>query len=297
MIKLLALTLIFFLSNSLADILTSTYNIKWLGYSKQRENIAISEMLHNANRDLVLVQEVVAPPVDIQTDDKLIKGDREVLSFFTEMEKRGYSYVLSSEDTGTGDKIHYNSSATEWFVAFYSPEKLTLLEHGFIASDRSNHDDYERVPYWFNFQEISSGMDFIIISTHLKPGKGKKERARRYHELTSIFNWVEKQKTISDEKDYIVLGDMNIYDCNRLDKHLIDGFIRANKDCLNSNLKMNEPYDQVLYSDFSNVVHYEVIDMYKIFKIDRSTSNKEVVARYSDHHPVFFTIASEDDDD
>lgn len=269
--RILTFIVIFFYTTVYADVLTSTYNIKWLGYSKQRDNAAIAQMLSDAKRDLVFIQEVVAPPINVQTNDILIKADDEVSIFFNEMSKRGYSYVLSPEDTGTGKTIHKNSSATEWFVAFYNPQKLVLLNSGYIAPDRSDNADFERVPYWFAFREISSKMDFVVVSTHLMPGKGKRQRLRRYHELNSIFTWINERKHSQTEKDFIVLGDMNVYDCDTLDTHLKDGFKRANTDCLASNLKMNEPYDQVLFTNYSNVSDYEVVDMYKVFDINRST--------------------------
>lgn len=289
-------------SNSLVNneqevIKASSFNIKWLGYSKKRDNVGIAKMLSEHDRDLVIIQELVAPPIPMQMPNKLIKADKEVLAFFEAMEDEGYSYILSEEDTGTGNKIHSNSAATEWFVAFYKEDKLSPIKQGYIASDRSNHDDYERVPYYFTFK-TNTGMDFVIISTHLKPGKGKKDRKRRYHELNSIFSWITDVSTASTERDFIVLGDMNVYDCERLDSYLVEGFIRANTECLNSNLKMTEPYDQVLYvNEYTKINGYQVLNLYDTFEIPKETKNKEVIAKYSDHHPVFFNIVSEVDDD
>ena len=228
-------------------------------------------------------------------------GDNEVRLFFEAMQKEGYSYILSEEDTGTGNKIHMNSARTEWFVTFYKKNKLSLLHSGFIAEDRSNNDNYERVPYYTYFKDISvpdSTMDFVIISTHLQPGKAKSKRIRRYQELNSIINFVDKIEKSNNERDFIILGDMNVYDCKTLDENLSSGFIRANSQCLNSNLKRSEPYDQVLYNKkFTSIENYEVIDMYEIFDIPKSTPNKQVIAKYSDHHPVFFDIVKENDDD
>lgn len=281
-----------------SNINAATFNIKWLGYSKERDNEGIAKMFSDTNRELVLIQELVAPPVPITVSStKTIKADPEVTKFFNAMEQQGYSYILSEEDTGTGDKIHKNSSATEWFVAFYKKDKLALVDNGFIANDRSNHDDYERVPYYFMFK-TNNGIDFVVVSTHLKPGKLKKDRKRRYHELSSILSWVKYSTSQTSERDYIILGDMNIYDCNTLDSNLNYGFVRANTECLNSNLKMTEPYDQVLYiPEYTSISNYEVVDMYKRFNVSNSIPNKEMIAEYSDHHPVFFEILQEDDND
>jgi len=49
-----------------------------------------------------------------------------------------------------------------------------------------------------------------IISTHLKLGDSKAEKKRRYHELKSIFDNEKKEIFSSSEKDYIILGDMQI---------------------------------------------------------------------------------------
>lgn len=292
----LLLTVLFNTSN--ADVRAGTYNIKWLGYSKERDNTGIARMLSDGNRDVVFIQELVSPPVPVKTSTgKIIKADSESTAFFNAMKAEGYESVLSNEDTGTGDKIHINSSATEWFVAFYKPSKLTLINSGYIEDDRSNHDDYERVPYYFTFKSID-GSDFTVVSTHFKPGNSDDEVERRYHELSSLTDWVYEKTLDSDEKDYIVLGDMNVYDCDILKRELRNTFTVANTECLNSNLKMTKPYDQVLYlKQYSNISNYTVIDMYEVFNIPRDTPNKEVIAKYSDHHPVFFTIISDGDDD
>ena len=56
--------------------------------------------------------------------------------------------MLSEEDTGTGKNNHKNGSATEWCVAFYNPVNVQVVDDlpgGFLAKQRSNHNDYERV--------------------------------------------------------------------------------------------------------------------------------------------------------
>ena len=75
------------------------------------------------------------------------------------MQAQGYAYLLSEEDTGTKDRIHLINSATEWWVSFYRPEQVQPapdLPVGFLAEDRSDHPDYERVPYAFGFRTPNS---------------------------------------------------------------------------------------------------------------------------------------------
>ncbi len=296
--KALLIMTVLFAGDLSADINVSTFNIKWLGYSKTRDNVGIAKMLSDGKRDVVFIQELVAPPHPVKvTDTKTIKADKEVTAFFDAMRAEGYEYILSSEDSGTGDKIHTNSAATEWFVAFYKSDKLSLVDSGFVAEDRSNNDDYERVPYFFTFK-VNDGMDFTAVSMHLQPGKKQADADRRYHELKTLVSWVFTQAAKGPERDYILLGDMNVYDCDVLDRRLDDLFVRANKECLNSNLKRTEPYDQVLFIEaYTDISDYAVIDLYETFSIPSSTQNKEVIAKYSDHHPVFFTVVGMGDDD
>ena len=103
-------------------------------------------------------------------DGTSAKPDKEAAAFFNEMERLGFKYWLSEEDSGTGDAIHLNSTATEWWVVFYNSSRGTIasdLPHGFLAADRSNHPDYERVPYAFSFRTKENGSDFVLINVHL----------------------------------------------------------------------------------------------------------------------------------
>src|SRR3972149_6430170 len=79
----------------------------------------------------------------------LIQPDDESAAFFDAMKNQGFEYLLSSEDTGTGDQIHSSGTSTEWWGTFFKPSRVSPandIPSGFLADDRSNHDDYERVP-------------------------------------------------------------------------------------------------------------------------------------------------------
>ena len=138
----------------------------------------------------MVVQELVAPPfAGNYPDGSAYKPDKEAQVFFEAMNAHGFDYILSEEDTGTNDTIHVNSTATEWWVCFYKPdivEPAPNLPHGYLASDRSNHKYYERVPYAFAFRTLESGTDFVLVPVHLKPCDGSTAKERRQHELASI---------------------------------------------------------------------------------------------------------------
>ncbi len=146
----------------------ASFNIQFLGSSARRHNEGLAGLV--GDQDIVLVQELVAPPFagsfppNPDGTVEPFKPDPQAAAFFEAMRSRGFSWVMSEEDTGTGDRIHLNSTATEWWVAFYKPQAAapaTDLPGGFLASDRSNHPDYERVPFAFPFRNCSGTLDLV----------------------------------------------------------------------------------------------------------------------------------------
>ena len=73
-------------------------------------------------------------------------------------------------------------------------------------------------------------MDFVLISVHLKPGSSGSEEQRRKHELSAIASWIEDQD--EHEKDFIILGDMNIYDAEELADATPAGYLSLNDECV-----------------------------------------------------------------
>lgn len=169
-----------------------SFNIQFLGHFKKKDDASLADILKNY--DIVVIQELVAPPYEGKfPDDTDYTPDAEAAEFFDAMDSLGFKYVLSEEDTGTNNEIHKNTSATEWWVAFYMDDKVDPavdLPSGFLADDRSNHDDYERVPYAFAFKTEDEKMDFVLISVHLKPGDSNADQSRRKHELETIASWM-----------------------------------------------------------------------------------------------------------
>tara|TARA_R110002012_G_scaffold137042_3_gene291531 strand:- start:62609 stop:63298 length:690 start_codon:yes stop_codon:yes gene_type:complete len=226
------------------------------------------------------------------------------------MATQGFSFVLSPEDTGTRDRIHTGSTGTEWFITFYKPNRVkpdATLATEFLAEDRSNNPDYERVPYATGFK-VGNGPDFVLISVHLMPGAH--EENRRLHELASIAGWIEKQT--GPEKDFIILGDMNIEDCEELAAILPASFVSLNDTCLPTNTNLNgpKPYDHVLYrpANSSEILpKFSVINLIKAAEPFWDTSRGAFPGNpydhntfrqyYSDHHPVVFEISLDQGDD
>ena len=103
-----------------------SFNIQFLGNSKDRDNNALASILNPY--DIVVVQELVAPPYPgMFPNGESFRPDPEAAKFFNAMRELGFEYILSEEDTGTGDEIHSNGTSTEWFVTFFRPTVLRKL--------------------------------------------------------------------------------------------------------------------------------------------------------------------------
>lgn len=292
-----------------------SFNIQFLGNSTRRDDDALAAVLEDF--DIVVVQELVAPPYPgVFPDGSRFRPDAEASEFFAAMQARGFAFLLSEEDTGTGERNHQNSSATEWWVVFYRPGRVYPaydLPAGYLALDRSNHPDFERVPYAFPFRSNGGTVDFVLISVHLMPGASDRNADRRQQELAAIAAWIEDQETL--EGDFIVLGDMNIEDAEELADALPAGFVSLNARCLptNTNVRNPKPYDHVLINPVTTTevdveFGFQVVDLVEAMGPFWTSATQPYPGRpydhnrfrlvYSDHHPVTFQLAlpARDDD-
>jgi len=289
-----------------------SFNIQFLGNSPVRDDAALASIL--ADYDVVVIQELVSPPYSgTFPNGDPFKPDPQSAEFFDEMESLGFDFVLSEEDTGTGDHIHRNGSATEWWVAFFKSATVHVaadLPSGFLAADRSNNDDYERVPYAFAFRTSDESLDFVLISVHLKPGAS--ERGRRRHELTTIAAWIDAHD--QTEKDFIILGDTNIENAEELATATPGGYLSLNDECRPTNTNVNgpKPYDHIMFNtthtgEIDRHVDCRVVDLIDAMREwwDASMGSypgepyghNRFRKYYSDHHPVVFRLARTVDDD
>lgn len=305
-----------------SSLALSSFNIQFLGLFTARDHLALATILRDF--DIVVVQELVAPPFAANfPDGSPFKPDQEAAEFFNAMTALGFAYRLSVEDTGTGSVNHTNSSATEWWVVFYKAGRVEIaddLPTEFLADDRTDHEHYERVPHAFAFRTVDDRLDFVLLSVHLKPGSGAAAKARRQEELTAIAEWVDDHDV--KEKDFIILGDMNIEDCDELQSATPPEFSSLNEKCVATNTNVNgpKPYDHVMYrpaftKEIDKAFDFRVFNLIEAMRpfwnstdpypggsvnpigLPAYDHNKFRVF-YSDHHPVVFKMTvSETDDD
>ena len=289
-----------------------SFNIQFLGHFQSKENVLLAELLKDY--DLVVVQELVAPPVDgAYKDGVTFKKDLEAAAFADAMTAEGFNYRLSDEDTGpTGNRTA--STASEWWIVFYKNDKVrpdSTRAYGFVSSPLAGNPDLDRVPYAFPFKSVKGNSTFTFIPVHLRPGEKAADRARRQTELNTLFNWVSSQTETN--KDFYVLGDFNIYKNTEFTSFEQQDFRSLNASCQFTNTKVYEsqskgkPYDHVFYRTASveDLVpnSFAVIDLMaeliKIApdKVSTTYNHDEFRQRFSDHLPIQFKIVSGKDSD
>lgn len=281
-----------------------SFNIQFLGNFKNRNDSALADLVKAY--DIVVIQELVAPPVSgIYPNGDAYAADMEAERFMECMTQNGFQFVLSDEDTGTGKDIHKYSAATEWWIAFYKADKVNPVKElpsGFLAEDRSDHPDFERVPYAFSFETKDENYDFVLISVHLKPDKNG--YLRRKQELNAIYNWIDIADSI--EKDFFILGDMNIYNSVELDSLLIPEYRSLNEACGITTTNTNnggKPYDHVFYRpEFSSTELQKELQIINLvdtmdyyWKDTIAYPGKPYIhnvfrTRFSDHNPILFYL-------
>jgi hypothetical protein len=208
-----------------------SFNIKWLGHYKNRDNRSLARVLRGC--DLVVVQEMVAPPWTVRVDEagmqKELKGDAESAGFVAAMAEEGFDGTwLSEEDTGP-NRNHTAGPASEWNILFYRSSKVEEardLPHGFIDYPLAKNPLHDRVPYAFAVRskdEEGGQVDLVLISVHLhasnyQKGDLQSSMARRILQFSGISSWINdmKKNHPSSERDFYVMGDTNIENSEEL---------------------------------------------------------------------------------
>lgn len=285
-----------------------SFNIKFLGSSKSKENEKLTELLNPF--DLVIVQELVSPPYSgVYPDGEAFQGDEESATFFDLMSAKGFKHYLSYEDTGK-KKNHTSASQSEWFVVFYRPEllKADSSRCQFISNPLVANPVFDRVPFRFQFSTLDKTLDFSIINVHLASAESADEE--RKAELQSIETYARSQ--YSNEKDFIVVGDMNIQSQSEFQHVLPAKWESLNDECRATNLAAarnpdnQKPYDHVVYypeftaNDLDLEYDLQILNIYEQFYPNWAAQNASSAASsswvtsfgavFSDHYPVTFRL-------
>lgn len=291
-----------------------SFNIKWLGHYKAKENQILAEILKD--KDLVVVQELVDPPLSgVYPDGQSFVKDDEAASFVLEMKKVGFSYWLSTSDSGKKGN-HKIGSSDEWGIVFYKPTILkadSTRFFGFVDSPLVLHPVFDRVPFVFPFKTVKGNSTFSIVNVHLTQGESSSAEMQRLAQLDFLAQWINRQKEIN--KDFLIVGDCNIYDSTELvmlKKYAIES--------LNANLvpttasiygvnKKGNPFDHVFYTPFTTEDLRSrtsaVMDLMISLKLLNLPNLQGIIPfdanlfsqRFSDHFPITWQMISGRDKD
>jgi len=227
--------------------------------------------------------------------------NRESSDFLGHMQSLGLHLALLPKDTGRGETIHSTGPSTEWFACFYKGTVLLAddLPHGFLAEDRSANPLYDRAPYATAFRTVDGRFDFVLINAHLKAAVN--DAAGRHEELQAVAAWIGDHD--QQEKDFLVLGDMNIQSAAELDACLPPGFRSLNSACVRTNLSTHaKPFDHVMLrpqftTEVDDSFGFRVVDLIAAMVPFWSGpdpypgspySGQPFPQFFSDHHPVAF---------
>ncbi len=317
-----------------------SFNIQWLGSRLHRRNTELAGLIKNC--DAIVIQELVAPPWDVTIVNpsgvqETIAGDQQSADFVTAMAAVGFDGV-SLGPNRTSPKVEVSNGTTaEWPLLFFKKKKIKLapaLPSGFLAPQIAGHPIYSRVPYAFALSSVASGLDFVLISVHLRPTSSDESKlyskARRIAEFQLIADWIDWQKENhrSHERDFFVLGDMNVEDLEEYEGFfgkfsdalgpVVDEVISAEgvksrvrklpfkslnfsgNSLFATNVLMTKPYDHIMYNtkDLSVklVDRLEIIDMATSLRMADFPSYRDFIEVYSDHNPIRMQIMTTDGD-
>jgi endonuclease/exonuclease/phosphatase family metal-dependent hydrolase len=277
-----------------------SFNIKFLGQGNKKQYQPLADLLKDY--DLVLVQELVSAPMDMLYPGYRLPGTPQARAFFNLMEDHRFAYALSQAKTGPTTNTT-NGSASEYFVAFYKPDVLRydLAASGFVTQPLVANPVFDRVPWTFHFTTRDGTLDFAATDVHLAADAGAAQQRRI--ELRAIADHVSG----APERDQLILGDMNMQDCDELRDALPSGYRSLNAACLATNVgRTGKPFDHLLYRPQYTAPdidpdHFVPLDLVGLMRSTWDATDEPYPgdgtfnvatygAYYSDHKPVEFRM-------
>ncbi|MEW6722510.1 MAG: endonuclease/exonuclease/phosphatase family protein [Candidatus Micrarchaeota archaeon] len=157
-------------------------------------------------------------------------------------------------------------------------------------------DLFQREPFLARFEAVTGDFDFVLITIHTDPDETPQE-------LSDMALVVEDAKThFPDEKDFIILGDLNA-DCTYLSAAKASAleirnstFTWAVPDEADTTTKTtNCAYDRII---FGADTQENYAGEWGVFRFDQEyTLNQTFTEQVSDHYPVFadFKVSGDSD--
>ena len=289
-----------------------SFNIKWLGHYTRKKHQALANMM--ADYDMVIVQELMDPPVALQLPGRSIEADEHSAQFFQFMEGHGFRWALSESGTGKPEPPG-GGNAQEWPAVFYRDDEVRFVDEqsSFLSSQTIENTVFDRVPYAFHFAAHDGSMDFTVINSHLTQGRSSVNATERQAELNAIARWCAQTTAATNERDFLIVGDLNLKDQVETMALLPAGFAALNSNGTSttmSNTNGGSPYDNVLYQTSATAndlvlgnSQFTVLDLRVLANTHWDVpgsppTGDDFSILFSDHKPVVFEMryGAQDDD-
>lgn len=231
------------------DLVIGSFNIEVFGVTKMsnpKVKDALVEIINDY--DIIAIQEI---------RDKSGTAFRELMDALPE-----YDYVIS-------DRLGRTSSKEQYAFIF----KRVNVTKAQVYPDDS--DRFEREPY-MAFIEVAD-FDFVLIQVHTKPDDAQ-------YEIRALQSVVEYAKSVYQDKDIFIVGDLNA-DCSYFDGgELKDYYWWIDEDEDTTTSQTDCAYDRIisLYKYSKDFVYGCGVD-----RIDEDeATNIELLQAISNHFPV-----------
>src|SRR4030095_8995417 len=188
------------------------------------------------------------------------------------------------------------TASKENYAFIFNTEKIQLINgSNYTFTDLPNgtsEDLFQREPFVAEFK--SGKFDFVLITIHTDPGETPQELG----DLPLVLS--DAQARFPDEKDFIMLGDMNA-DCSYLKQS--DNISLRNSsytwivpDSADTTTKSTDcTYDRIIILDPSKE---DYLGSWGIFRFDQAYGiNQSLTEEVSDHYPVWSVFSTANDSD
>ena len=254
------------LPKSRETIIIANFNIQVFGKAKVRKTDVMVILAKTITQfDIVAVQEI---------RDKSGTAIRE-LEHAVDTMGTDYEYII-------GPRLGRTSSK-EQYAFMYNTKTITAGE-SYTFNDQA--DFFRRDPFIAQFHANNGRYDFVLITLHTDPD----DATREINTIPMVVR--DAQNHFPDEKDFIILGDLNA-DCKYFDEDDPASPLRNPEfmwlitNDMDTNLaKSSCTYDRIVITAMSTTEDYT--GQSGVFRFDTVfSSTPNMAKKVSDHYPVY----------
>lgn len=257
------------------QIRVGAFNIQVFGKAKRSKPEVMEVLVNIAHEfDVLVVQEV--RDASLQTADEFLRQINDQADLTYEMFE--------------GPRLG-RSNSKEQYVLYYIPSRVQLT---FADVVEDPQDQFERPPLLAKMR--AGNFDFTLVAIHIKPDDAEDE----LQALAQVADALLAEDP--DEKDVIVLGDLNAdgsyFNEDRIETvFLPDTYHVVIDNSMITTTRSENTYDRIILAEGA-FDHEFIAGSAAPFLFDFLVADAELIPKVSDHYPVIaeFDITLADDD-